>query len=85
MIADKIGQSEAHLSREFHATTGQIYSHYLLKVRIEKAKILLEKEINMEEVMKQCGYLNFHTFNAAFKRYTGTTAKKYKHSISKYS
>lgn len=77
MIADEIGQSEAHLSREFHTTIGQSYSNYLLKVRIEKAKTLLEKGINTEDVMKQCGYVNFHTFNAAFKRYTGTTSRKY--------
>jgi len=77
LIADEIGLSEAHLSREFHKIMGQSYTAYLLKVRIEKAKALLSEGINVNDVMKQCGYVNFHTFNAAFKRHTGTTARKY--------
>jgi len=81
-ISHRVGLSEAHLSREFHATIGQSYTSYLLKIRIEKAKELFSEEKNISDIANMCGYYTFRTFNDAFKRYTGTTAKKYLQSFS---
>lgn len=77
MISARIGISQAHLSREFHMTIGLSYVAYLLKVRMENAKKMLSAGKSVSEVMKACGYISDVTFNAAFKRYTGITAKKY--------
>lgn len=80
-ISSELGISQAHLSREFHATMGSSYVSYLLQVRMEHAKKLLTAGNSIKDVIKKCGYISDVTFNAAFKRYTGTTAKKYLHSV----
>ncbi len=76
-IAAHLGVSQAHLSREFHAIIGSSYVEYVLKIRMEHAAELFSAGQEIETVMKKCGYVSSVTFNSAFKRYTGMTAKKY--------
>lgn len=83
-LANKIGVSQAHLSREFHKTMEKSYVDYILEIRIEHAKTLLKKGMSLSTVISKCGYTCDLTFNSAFKRYTGTTVNKFIIAINEY-
>ncbi len=76
-ISLRLNLSESYISREFHSTIGQSYTAYLLKIRIEKAKSLISEGTNLKDIPKLCGYYSFRTFSDSFKRYTGSTPKKF--------
>jgi AraC-like DNA-binding protein len=55
------------------------FNSFINSLRIEKAKALLEQNVNMQisEVMYLVGYNNTSTFNRAFKKFTDLTPREY--------
>lgn len=72
----------SYLSRIFKAHCGTTFSQYLLKIRMEKAMLILENNphIKIFEVARQVGYndYNVQNFTRAFKNYFGKSPKYYK-------
>ena len=63
----------------FKQQTGMSPGMYLRRVRINKAKELMEKtEFSMTEVAVMIGYSNNSTFTRAFKSITGQVPKQYR-------
>lgn len=61
--------SPCHFKRVFKDHTGQSPYQYLLGIRIEKAKEILEKqEYSIEETANLCGFVNAGHFSTVFKR-----------------
>lgn len=57
---------------------GEGFSEYLNKVRVEKAKeVLQDKKITMQEVAELVGYSNSAYFTQIFKNLTGISPKMY--------
>lgn len=78
-IAEKVNYSYTHLSALFKNETGQPFSDYLTKVRIEKAKQLLrETQLKIYEVGSLCGYHNPKYFMSIFKETVGITPSDYR-------
>lgn len=73
----------AHLSSEafcryFKTRTGKTYTNFLNEVRISNAcKMMIRKEVSIQEVCYQSGFSNLSNFNRAFKRITGKTPSRY--------
>ena len=64
--------------RQLNRVLNQLYEcsfrKYLLKVRIEKSKLLLfSSSVSVEEIQDSCGFSNAEYFYRAFKRITGMT------------
>lgn len=80
-IANEVKYSYTHLSTLFKKETGQAFSDYLIKARIEKAKQLL-KETNFKiyEVGSLCGYPNSKYFMSVFKETVGMTPSEFRNS-----
>ena len=78
MIAEMLGLSEYYISRAFKKNTNTNYVKYLIRVRMEKAKELLDDGIPAENAAKECGYMNIFSFKRAFKSYTGMTITDWK-------
>lgn len=78
-IAAEVNYSYTHLSSLFKNETGQSFSDFMIKVRIDKAKQLL-KETNMRiyEVGNMCGYTNSKYFMSIFKETVGVTPSEYR-------
>lgn len=71
-----------YLSHLFAEKTGESYSSYLKKVRMERARELLKEErFSITEIGTMAGYNDSSRFIRIFKEYTGMTPKKYRAGI----
>lgn len=86
-VAEKACSSKYHFSREFRKTIGCTYQLYLRKLRMEKAKELLENtDLSVTEVALSVGYADLTNFERIFKKVTGCGPKQYKnHKIKLHS
>lgn len=72
VVANTIGLSTSYFSTVFRNETGITFTDYLIRLRMEKAKSLLENgNMKIYEVSMCVGYDNAAYFSAAFKKYFG--------------
>jgi len=82
MVAENFNFSESYFSQFFKECTGQNFSVYLEKYRIEKAKELIcENKYDLERIAIMIGYNNSNTFRRAFKRLEGISPSDYKQNV----
>jgi len=68
-----------YVSRLFKEKTGENFSDYLVKVRMEKAlKLLEEPRYKVYEVGYEIGYKSTKYFYKLFKQYYGCTPTEYR-------
>jgi len=80
--AEKVHYSPAYLSKFFKDCTGENFSTYLNKIKMEKAKEYLESiEYNVYQVSEKIGYSNPKNFCRSFKRYTGRTPSQFRRGM----
>lgn len=74
MLAREAGLSVAHFSRAFRETMGRAPHQYLLLMRLEKARRLLEvPDVNLSDVAHRTGFADQAHFTRLFKRSYGIT------------
>lgn len=76
-VADKVFLSSVYFSRFFKKQTGENFSDYLLRIRMEHAAKLLKQNIKIAEVSAACGYNNSGYFSRIFKEYYNCIPKEY--------
>ncbi|WP_026660592.1 helix-turn-helix domain-containing protein [Butyrivibrio sp. AC2005] len=79
-IADEYGFTVSHLSRTFKSVMGTGLLDYIQKLRVEKAKELLEEGASVNDAAVGSGYLDAKALTRAFKRYEGITPGAYRDS-----
>lgn len=84
MVSEHLDISEVYLSNYFKEQVGEMFSEYVEKLRMGKAKqLLLQENCSVNEISEQIGYNSAHSFRRAFKRYYGLSPKElregYKH------
>jgi AraC family transcriptional regulator len=68
--------SPAHFCRSFKQSTGFTPHQYVIRQRVERAKLLLiERKIGIAQVAIACGFTHQSHLNRHFKRFTGVTPK----------
>lgn len=82
MLADVFNYNSAYLGKMFKNQTGEYFNTYLDKVRIEKAKELLEEGLKVYQVAERVGYTNVDYFHSKFKKYTGVSPSAYRSKSS---
>lgn len=81
-LASVAGMSTFHFSREFKKTTGKTPHQYLMKFRVDRAKMLLsQSEMPLTEVGLRSGFSHQSHFTRLFRRLTGTTPQAYRVSF----
>ncbi len=78
-LSQSLGLTPAYFCRLFHEKTGQHFSTFLTRTRMEKAQYLLSDQNGMTlgEISAACGYPNKSYFCQVFKKYTGMTPGEY--------
>ncbi len=78
-LAARFCMSSRTLIRRFKQATGDTPMAFLQKLRVEKAKKLLESSLlTVEEVMARVGYQDLSSFRKLFMQYTSLTPKTYR-------
>lgn len=85
-VASYVSLSSAYFSRLFKQETGENFIDYLIKVRMEEAKKLLESgSLKTYEISEKIGYKKSKYFGKLFKNYTGYTPTEYRTKIKRKS
>ena len=81
-MAKDIGMSRSALFKKTRALTGLSPNEFIIKQRISKACILLEKtDLSIKEIANQVGYEDNKYFSRIFKKITEKTASEYRGNL----
>lgn len=80
-LAERFDMSANYLSRLIKHIAGQNYKDYVVSLRVNYAKRLLEEGCTVAETCSKVGYVNVSHFIKTFKKETGFTPANYKNSI----
>lgn len=78
--AESVFFNPAYCSRFFKEQTGENFSNYLLKVRMEHAVKLLKENKKINDISKECRYQSPGYFTRVFKDYYNCTPSEYLHN-----
>lgn len=75
--------SPVYISKLFKEETGDSPINYLIKIRLEKAKEVLEGQepVSIRSVANQVGYEDVYHFSKLFKKYYGISPLNYSKQI----
>lgn len=77
-VAAHVNLSTSYFTIYFKAKTGTNFRDYVLNVKMEHAKYLLESgQANISEISYAVGYDDYRSFYRAFKNHTGMTPSEY--------
>lgn len=83
-VAEFVQLSPAYFSRLFKQETGENFIDYLIKVRMEHGKRLLETTTHKTyEISQMVGYKKSKYFSKLFKKYSGYTATEYRSYVNR--
>jgi AraC family transcriptional regulator len=78
-IAAESGYSRTHFLRTFRASTGYSPHDWLTRLRIEEAKVRLQKNsYSLIDVALDCGFSSHGHFSSTFRRIVGVTPREYR-------
>ncbi len=81
-VADKFHISYSYLSTYFSHNLGVGYSEYLNKIRVEKAKTMLQStDLSLNMICEKVGYLDQSYFSKVFKKIVGVSPKAYRREV----
>ncbi|MCZ8521056.1 MULTISPECIES: response regulator transcription factor [Paenibacillus] len=83
MVSNHVSLSYTYFSQAFKEYTGENFVAYLKKIRIQRAKELLESEDGkIYEIAEQVGFENTKQFNRVFKEMEGITPMEYRSKMN---
>jgi two-component system response regulator YesN len=78
-VAEHLYLNPSYFSKIFHEETGETFSKYVIRLRMEKTKNLLkDSTLKIYEVAQQVGYQDFRHFVKLFKDQEGITPTQYR-------
>lgn len=82
-IAHALNVSTFHFCRIFKRATGLTFVAYLSRLRVEKAKILLQdKNLRITEIAYEVGFQSLTHFNRIFRKLVGSSPTEYRSWVS---
>ncbi len=84
-MSHNLGYHRTHLSKMFKQHTGMSPMNFLLKIRMERAKLLLNKPLTIEQVASSVGFTDALYFSKQFKKWSGSSPTDYRNASQKKS
>ena len=82
-IAGNFGLTGPYVSKIFRDHMGEGIQDYINRVRLKRAKILLQKQhLNLEQIAYEVGYSNSNGLIRVFKKYEGITPGRFREMLS---
>lgn len=80
VLSAQLRRTPEYLCGIFKAATGETISHYLRRVRIHRAKVLLMErpDASLREISEACGFRSLSYFGKVFREATGFTPQGYR-------
>jgi len=83
-MAQLCGLSVSYFTRAFREVIGCSPKKYLIKIRISKAKLLLENsDKQISEICSICGFKKQNSFTSLFKSINGLTPTEYRKNVKR--
>ncbi|OEF97688.1 response regulator transcription factor [Desulfuribacillus alkaliarsenatis] len=83
-IAGSVHVNISYLSNLFRQKTKMTIKRFILRVKIERAKILLlENKLKNYEIAERLGYKDYEYFAKVFKKHTGQTLTEFRQDLKK--
>ncbi len=80
-LAEKLNINSVYCGALFRKSEGKSIHNFLMKVRVNKAAILLQSgEYNISEVAELTGFKDVYYFSNTFKRIMGISPSEYRSS-----
>lgn len=80
-VAGQVGFSPSHFSAVFSRETGETFKDYLIRFRLDQAKVLLNTtRLKCAEIAYHCGYNDPHYFSKIFRKHTGLSPKNFRYT-----
>ena len=76
-IADELSLDRRYLVRLFKEKTGMGIQEYIIQVRMEHARTLLQSGFSVNTTASMVGYHDSFNFSKMFKKTTGTSPKQF--------
>ncbi|MEC2346567.1 helix-turn-helix domain-containing protein, partial [Paenibacillus barengoltzii] len=77
--AEYVNLSPYYFSKLFKLQTGENFSDYLTRLRIEEAKRLIaERSLSLKEICYEVGYKDPNYFSRVFKKAVGISPSEYR-------
>ncbi|GBF72480.1 AraC family transcriptional regulator [Paenibacillus sp. 598K] len=81
-VCAEFALSQSHVRSLFRDHTGSGVTEYIVRLRIEHAKLHIREETyNMTEIAELLGYASLHFFSRQFKRITGMSPSEYARTV----
>jgi len=78
-LSEKFQLSAKYLSKMFKEEFGENFVDFMIGLRINKAKqMLLETDAPIQDISQQIGYVNYKSFNRAFKNVVGLSPRDFR-------
>jgi LacI family transcriptional regulator len=78
-VAEAVGLSRRALQQRFQAALQRTPKAELMRVQIDRSKILLvQTDLSVEQVSRRSGFATFEYFVRAFRRETGLTPRRWR-------
>lgn len=77
-MAQSLGYHRTYLSKVFKLHTGMSPMNFLLKIRMERAKLLLFENLTIEQVASSVGYADPLYFSKQFKKWHGSSPSDFR-------
>lgn len=78
-VVEHVGLERSYFSKIFHRQTGVTAQNYILNVRIQRSKLLLERtDYTVKEIASYVGMKDEYYFSRAFKQAVGVSPSRYR-------
>lgn len=82
LLVEKIGRDYKYLRTIFKQSEGQTIEQYLIKMRVERAKVLIEDlNLSFTDISDELGYSSVAHFSTQFKKQTGYSPSMYRSQL----